>query len=208
MKKRVKTLLVALFFAILTLGGCSCNSCVNCFSGCIRGCTSGILEFFGNFNKCTGCICEGFLGEECYEHAFVGPCYVGANCSRNCDDPNCNVLYSFIESDDATVLNEDEYNLNVEFTTSEIKYLTYYYSVNVEIKVNVLIDVKEVVVKLSLCDSNGNIQNGMIIYMDDYMKAGDSATANVRITFSKPEGIGLPSSSALSVSSVHVYGRL
>lgn len=208
MKKRIKTIIAALFLAILTLGGCSCGSCVNCFDGCFKNCASGVLEFFGAFNKCTGCICEGFMGEECYEHTFVGPCYTGANCSRNCDDPNCNVLYSLINSDDSSHLTTDSYDLNVTFGTSEIKNLKYYYSIEVKVEITVLIDVKDVVVKLSVSDSNGNIQNGLLIYVDDDMKSGESATATARLTFAKPMGAGLPSASALNVDSSNVFGRL
>lgn len=210
MKRKLTVVVTALIMALFTLSGCSCVSCVNCVDGCFKNVTSGILEFFGSFNKCTGCICEGFLGEECYESCFVGPCYAGANCARNCDDPNCNVLNSLIENDDVDELQESEhYSINTSYTASEVKYLSYYYSIDFTVKVTARTDLNDVIVKASVSDGLGNIQNGMLVYVADSIKADASAEATVRLTFYLPNGTRSNiEKCGFKVDSLAVYGKI
>lgn len=172
MKRKLFVALISLLSLLLTLCSCSCKGAWDCTETKCRNCGADCLECIGCANDLVNCVPFFLCGEECTDTCGVAPCFTLASGLRTNKNCACSTQ-GFLE--DLQKLEPGDYSVSAHLGPAEsIFELRYYSKRSYGFSVWAInADLKDVVVEYSFEDSYGNRVSHALLYIDDFIKAGE-----------------------------------
>lgn len=178
--------LAALLLCFCLFGvGCSSKSCANSINLSCRECAAVSFEWTGDFNDCTGFVCDAFMGEDCSDTCYVAPCYSCASCIRSYTCYDCSACNM---TEDLERLSKDDYEVMTDYHGQTLYDLNSFYKLTVSVSVRPYKDLQDVVAIISITDVNGNQNSYISMYIAKEIKEDQfSESATVTVTFGYPD---------------------